>query len=98
MKPKQLYEAMKEAVCNCEPSTTCLVCRYRAETDCMKKLTADFLIDNNIVRESGEWMFDAFTAKFGNPYRCSKCEAEYGDTYNYSPNCGAKMDGETDVY
>lgn len=41
----------------------------------------------------GEWKFDAFTAKHGNPYRCSICEEEFDDTHNFCPSCGAKMDG-----
>lgn len=44
----------------------------------------------------GEWRLDLYTAKYGNPYRCSECKEEYGDTYNYCPNCGAKMDGGKD--
>ena len=40
----------------------------------------------------GRWVFDAFTAKVGVPYRCSICKEEYNDTYNYCPNCGVKMD------
>ena len=39
----------------------------------------------------GQWNFDAYTAKFGNPYRCSNCEEEFGDTYNFCPNCGTDM-------
>ena len=42
----------------------------------------------------GRWNFDAFTAKHGNPYRCSCCKEEYADMFNYCPNCGARMDGE----
>ena len=34
---------------------------------------------------------DKFTAKYGNPYRCSCCSEEFGDTYNYCPNCGVSM-------
>ena len=41
--------------------------------------------------KKAEWIFDDFTAKFGNPYRCSNCEEEFGDTYNYCPNCGCDM-------
>lgn len=88
---ENLYMLMMEAVRTCDPAITCLVCRYRTETDCMEKVTADYLIDNGIVRETGEWVFDAFTARFGNPYRCSKCEVEYNDTYNFCPNCGSDM-------
>jgi hypothetical protein len=39
----------------------------------------------------GEWMFDASTARYGNPCRCSLCKEESDDTHNYCPNCGAKM-------
>lgn len=42
----------------------------------------------------GEWEFDVFTAKYGNPYRCSICKEEFDDTHNYCPNCGAKMNEE----
>ena len=41
----------------------------------------------------GEWVFDKYTAKFGKPYRCSNCNEEFGDTYNFCPNCGASMKG-----
>ena len=42
----------------------------------------------------GEWKVDSYTAKYGNPYRCSECREEHADTYQYCPNCGAKMDLE----
>ena len=38
-----------------------------------------------------KWIFDKFTAQYGNPYRCSCCNEEFGDTYNYCPNCGVSM-------
>ena len=41
--------------------------------------------------KKAEWKVDHFTAKFGNPYRCTNCREEYGDTYNYCPNCGCSM-------
>ena len=41
----------------------------------------------------GEWIFDKYTAKLGKPYRCSNCNEEFGDTYNFCPNCGASMKG-----
>ena len=41
--------------------------------------------------KQGKWIFDKFTAKYGNPYRCSCCSEEFGDTYNYCPNCGVGM-------
>ena len=43
------------------------------------------------VDKKAEWKFDDFTAKFGNPYRCSNCDEEFEDTYNYCPNCGCDM-------
>lgn len=43
------------------------------------------------VAKKAEWKFDDFTAKFGYPYRCSNCDEEFGDTYNYCPNCGCDM-------
>lgn len=43
------------------------------------------------VGKKAEWIFDDFTAKFGKPYRCSNCDEEFGDTYNYCPNCGCSM-------
>ena len=50
-------------------------------------------VSDNISREAkqGKWILDEFTAKYGNPYRCSCCNIEFGDTYNYCPNCGASM-------
>ena len=42
----------------------------------------------------GRWEFDSYTAKYGNPYRCSQCKEEHDDTHNYCPNCGAKMAGD----
>ena len=41
--------------------------------------------------KKAKWEFDDFTAQFGNPYRCSNCNEEFGDTYNYCPNCGCDM-------
>ena len=50
-------------------------------------------VSDNISREAkqGKWILDEFTAKYGNPYRCSCCNIEFGDAYNYCPNCGASM-------
>ena len=50
-------------------------------------------VSDDISREAkqGKWILDEFTAKYGNPYRCSCCNIEFGDTYNYCPNCGAGM-------
>lgn len=43
------------------------------------------------VPKKAKWEFDDFTAQFGNPYRCSNCNEEFGDTHNYCPNCGCDM-------
>ena len=34
------------------------------------------------------------TFAYANLYRCSNCEQTTLKTYNYCPNCGAKMDGD----
>ena len=47
--------------------------------------------DDVCEAKQGKWIFDKFTAKYGNPYRCSCCSEEFGDTYNYCPNCGVSM-------
>lgn len=47
--------------------------------------------DDVCEAKQGKWIFDKFTAKYGNPYRCSCCSEEFGDTYNYCPNCGVRM-------
>ena len=47
--------------------------------------------DDVCEAKQGKWIFDKFTAKYGNPYRCSCCNEEFGDTYNYCPNCGVSM-------
>lgn len=47
--------------------------------------------DDVCEAKQGKWIFDKFTAKYGNPYRCSCCSEEFGDTYNYCPNCGVGM-------
>jgi len=52
--------------------------------DVKKKLEAEPVVH-------GEWIFDSFTAKYGKPYRCSRCHEEHTDTYNFCHNCGAKM-------
>ena len=41
--------------------------------------------------KKAKWKFNNFTAKFGKPYHCSNCDEEFGDTYNYCPNCGCDM-------
>lgn len=48
------------------------------------------LKEKNVAKKA-KWIFDDFTATFGNPYHCSNCDEEFGDTYNYCPNCGCSM-------
>ena len=48
------------------------------------------LKEKNVAKKA-KWIFDDFTATFGNPYLCSNCDEEFGDTYNYCPNCGCSM-------
>lgn len=49
------------------------------------------VVDNVCNTKQGKWIFDKFTAQYGNPYRCSCCSEEFEDTYNYCPNCGVNM-------
>lgn len=40
----------------------------------------------------GEWDKKPFL--IGTSYYCSECGDNFGEPYNYCPNCGAKMDEE----
>lgn len=63
----------------------------------------DFVLDevSSVPQKTGRWIVDALA---NNIYRCSECgidapvELTGGTEYksNYCPNCGAKMEGETE--
>ena len=59
--------------------------------DAIEIVKQDGVSDDVCEAKQGKWIFDKFTAKYGNPYRCSCCNEEFGDTYNYCPNCGVSM-------
>lgn len=42
----------------------------------------------------GQWVFYHYEL-YGCYYECSNCKYESNKKTNYCPNCGAKMDGET---
>lgn len=46
---ERLVELMKESVKNCDPGTSCLHCRYRTQTDCMERITADYMIAHGVT-------------------------------------------------
>lgn len=57
-------------------------------------------IDAEPVRH-GRWLYNSYLTVWyghGEPpeWVCSKCEERAYNTYDYCPNCGAKMDGEAD--
>ena len=46
----------------------------------------------------GKWIWDS-SPEFGNPYgsyACSECNERQAFKENYCPNCGARMDGDTE--
>ena len=51
---ERLVELMKESVKNCDPGTSCLHCRYRTQTDCMERITADYMIAHGVTVQ--EWI------------------------------------------
>lgn len=46
---EKLIELQKESVKNCVPGETCVNCRYIAQTDCMERLTADYMVANGVT-------------------------------------------------
>lgn len=57
-------------------------------------------IDAEPVRH-GRWLYNSYPTVWyghGEPpeWVCSECEERAYNTYDYCPNCGAKMDGEAD--
>lgn len=57
-------------------------------------------IDAEPVRH-GRWLYNSYPTVWyghGEPpeWICSECEERAYNTYDYCPNCGAKMDGEAD--
>ena len=46
----------------------------------------------------GRWIWNS-SPEFGNPYGsyiCSECESKQAYRENFCPNCGARMDGDTE--
>ena len=53
-----------------------------------------------VERKRGEWEFVEqrfYHGGFINLFRCSECSAATDKEYNFCPNCGADMRGDTDV-
>ena len=72
---------------------TCDNCEFDCRIDQHEHCRAVIeLLETVEVVRHGKWNFDSYTAKYGNPYRCSECGEEHADTYEYCPDCGAKMD------
>ena len=45
-----------------------------------------------VKEREGRWISDDRDVLFG----CSECGIQISTSWNYCPNCGAKMDGDTD--
>lgn len=92
---ERLIELMKEASLICHNRDCIDECEYPMEDgDCLKYLTADHLIANDVVvQEQGKWILKETLIKslyVKNAY-CSECLEETSYKWNYCPNCGAKM-------
>lgn len=80
MDERILFEMLEEA--GCKNSGEC----------------AKFLVANDvIVREHARWRIESDDEEPNPMFKlvvCSACGSKAGETYNYCPNCGARMDGE----
>ena len=49
-------------------------------------------------RKTGKWITESFEDDFTVAYslKCSECGKYYGWKHNFCPNCGAKMEGDSD--
>lgn len=49
-------------------------------------------------RPTGEWIEVKDKFAYGTYYHwdCSVCKTQYGKTYNFCPNCGARMEAENE--
>lgn len=68
------------------------------DTEKLKELTNDIVerIKSGelvVPRQKGEWITNDVTLS---AWRCDKCLYATPSTYNFCPNCGADMRGETD--
>ena len=74
------------------------LCRVIMEDDfkkAIKKMPKGIIVDVSPVRH-GRWV-EQEKYDFGTMYDCSicgNCILDNGHSWNYCPNCGAKMDGE----
>ena len=88
---EKLEEIRAKKTCNKEKCDTKEICRICVVDDAIEIVKQGGVSDDVCEAKQGKWIFDKFTAKYGNPYRCSCCSEEFGDTYNYCPNCGVSM-------
>ena len=88
---EKLEEIRVKKTCNKEKCDAKELCRICVVDDAIEIVKQVGVSDDVCEAKQGKWIFDKFTAKYGNPYRCSCCSEEFGDTYNYCPNCGVSM-------
>ena len=88
---EKLEKIRVKETCKKEKCDTKEICRICVVDDAIEIVKQVGVSDDVCEAKQGKWIFDKFTAKYGNPYRCSCCSEEFGDTYNYCPNCGVSM-------
>lgn len=101
---ERLIELVKDArdtelhfCSSCFDSDECLATGY---CDKSLKVEADYLISHGVtVQKQGRWEQSEFDLAMDRVV-CSHCKKEWNvidnctETFNYCPNCGAKMDKE----
>lgn len=86
-------DALIKAIVRKEPFSDCA---RVVIAECMEEVRHAPTIEPE--REKGEWVKDSLCTTSGGTYavrRCSLCESYYHDvvfTWNFCPNCGARME------
>lgn len=91
---EKLYALMKEAVRNCDPGNTCLKCHYRTRTDCMERVTADYLIANGVVVRSSKPMRVEVTTDDFRDLESARAKGYYRKHY-FCPSCDIEIGNQT---
>ena len=66
-------------------------------TTVLKQTISDIGNQPTIEERKGKWLQDKHDIAGYGYFDCSECGADFYDTYDFCPNCGAKMEGEEDA-